>query len=205
MDVADSTRTTGVSSRTAAALGGLLGLAWAAALRGYMTQLVPVSHVDWFGTFVGVLLPGVVTGALLGVAWARGTAGRNRRIGWFALAPVSFAVFPLLEPGAVQALFSQGFGGAAAGFALIAIIGGFAFSGAGPLWARLVCGVLALAFLVALVLASPMVGGPSLALTEPRGVWVAVLVGSLTVLLMLATSIPFRFSSSARRQRGGMS
>ncbi|MGC4154835.1 MAG: hypothetical protein QM628_17425 [Propionicimonas sp.] len=201
MDTADSTRTSGVSSWTAAALGGLLGLAWAAALRGYMTQLVPVSQVDWFGTFVGVLLPGAVTGTLLGVAWARGKAGRNRRIGWFALAPISFAVFPLLEPGAVQALLSQGFGGAATGFALIAIIGGFALSRTGPLWARLLCGALALGFLVALVLASPMVGGPGLALTEPRGVWVAVLVGSLTVLLMLATSVPFRYRNAPDNRR----
>lgn len=180
----------------AAVIGGLLGLAWAAALRGYMTQLVPVSLVEWFGTFIGVLLPGAVTGALLGVAWARGLAGRRRGIGWFALAPVSFAIFPLLEPGAVEGLLSQGFGGAASAFAIMAIVGGFTLSGAGPLWARLACGVVAVAFLVALVLASPMVGGSSLALTEPRGAWLAMLVGSLTVLLMLATSIPFRFARS---------
>jgi ABC-type iron transport system FetAB permease component len=47
-------------------LGALLGLAWAAGLRGYMTQLTDESTVDWFGTFGLVLLPGVVTGALLG-------------------------------------------------------------------------------------------------------------------------------------------
>lgn len=165
-----------------------------------MTQLVPVSLVEWFGTFIGVLLPGVVTGALLGVAWARGRAGRYRRVGWFALAPVSFALFPLLEPGAVDALFRQGFGGAASAFALMAIVGGFALSGAGPVWARLLCGAVALTFLVTLVLASPMIGGSGLALTEPRGVWVAVLVGSLTVLLMLATSIPFRLNREAPRR-----
>ena len=199
MTVANPSSRGSVSVSAAAVVGGLLGLAWAAALRGYMTQLVPVSLVEWFGTFIGVLLPGAITGTLLGIAWARGTAGRLRRIGWFALAPVSFALFPLLEPGAVESLLSQGFGGAASAFAIMAIVGGFALSGAGPLWARLVCGLVALAFLVALVLASPMVGGAGLALSEPRGAWVAVLVGSLTVLLMLATSIPFRFARSAGR------
>lgn len=193
MTAANTTSTGGVSTSAAALVGGLLGVAWAAALRGYMTQLVPVSHVDWFGTFVGVLMPGLITGALLGIAWARGMAGRWRRIGWFALAPVSLAV-PLLEPGAVAALFSEGFGGAAPAFALMAIVGGFAISGAGGLWARLLCGAVAIAFLAGIVVAGPMVAGPSLALSTPRGAWVAVLVGTLTALLMLATSIPFRFT-----------
>lgn len=197
MATANPAPTRSASTFAAAVVGGLLGLAWAAALRGYMTQLVPVSLVEWFGTFIGVLLPGVVTGSLLGIAWARGITGRRRRIAWFALAPLSFALFPLLEPGAVEALLSQGFGGAASAFAIMAIVGGFALSGAGPLWARLLCGLVALAFVVALLVASPMVGGPNLALTQPRGAWVGLLVGSLTVLLMLATSIPFRFSRSA--------
>jgi len=178
---------------TFASVGALCGLAWAAALRAYMVEITSVSIVEWWGTLVGILLPGVITGALLGLAWARGSSQRAAGIGWFALAPLSFAVFPLLEPGAIAQLVTDALGFGAVAVAVGAIAGGFALSGAGPLWARISCGVLAAAFVIALVAASPLIRGDRLSLTEPRGVWVALLVSSLVVLLMLATSIPFRF------------
>lgn len=191
------------SALAAGLLGALLGLAWAAALRGYMTQLVPVSQLEWFGTFVGVLLPGLVIGGLLGIAWVRGRSGRTAGLRWFALAPLAFLAL-LLQPGAVTTLLTTGVGGAAPAFAVMATVGGFALSGRGRPWARLLCGALALVFVAGLVLAGPIVGGTRLALTTPRGAWVAVLVGSLGVVLMLAASIPFRFAgrSVGSDQRG---
>jgi hypothetical protein len=83
--------------------GALVGLAWASALRCLLTQLDgPAAEVRWAGTFLGVLLPGVVTGALLG--WAehvRSTGGR--RYGrWLTLAPlvlVAVLVGNLRPPG----------------------------------------------------------------------------------------------------------
>ena len=184
----------------AGALGTLCGVAWAAALRAYMTELTPISIVEWFGTFAGVLLPGALTGALLGVAWARGVSGRTRGIGWFALAPLAFAIAPMLEPGALEGLLTAGLGGGAIAVALGAIAGGYAVSGAGPLWARLVCGIPAAALLVGLAAASSLIRPERLTLTEPRGAWASLLAATLVALLMLATSIPFRFIAARSRK-----
>src|SRR4030095_17228565 len=62
-------------------IGGVCGLAWAAALRGFMAQVAGAeSGVSWGGTFGWILLPGVVTGLLLGWAeYLRRTGGRRRR------------------------------------------------------------------------------------------------------------------------------
>ena len=51
---------------------------------------------------------------------------------------------------------------------------------------------MAAVFLAGMVAASPLAGGERLALVEPRGAWIAVLIGSLLALLAAATSIPFR-------------
>src|SRR4029453_14755214 len=60
-------------------LGGVCGLAWAAALRGFMAQVAGAeSGVSWGGTFGWILLPGVVTGLLLGWAeYLRRPGGRG--------------------------------------------------------------------------------------------------------------------------------
>ncbi|MGB4777363.1 hypothetical protein, partial [Microbacterium sp.] len=166
-------------------------VAWAAALRAYMWHISEVPHVDWAGTFVGILLPGAVCGALLGVAEARRRAGRRRGLRWFALAPMAFAVAALSFPGALWTFLTTGLGGGAVGVALLAIGGGFALGRTGPLWARIIVGILALLLLVGIVATVPTLGGDALALTEPRGAWVAVLVASLLALLALAGSIPF--------------
>ena len=61
-------------------IGAVSGLAWAAGLRGLMAEIAGAdSGVDWIGTFVWVLLPGLLVGLLLG--WAehlRRTGGRHR-------------------------------------------------------------------------------------------------------------------------------
>ena len=87
---------------------------------------------------------------------------------------------------------TEGLGGGAVGVALTAIAGGFAISGRGALWARIVCGVIALSMVAGLVLATSAVGGVRLALDQPRGVWVATLGAACVAVLCLATSIPFR-------------
>ena len=180
------------STRRLAALGALAGLAWAAGLRGYMAELAgPQSQVDWFGTFVLILSPGVVVGALLGAA--EGIRRRGGRRGWrfIALAPLLFPVLALTPPGALQEFVRTGIGGGALALALTAMLGGFAVSGRGFRWARIVVGVVALAGLAFGVFAGPLVR-PDLALTDPRGAWVAILGTTLTALLALAASIPHR-------------
>ena len=174
------------------AIGTLAGIAWAAALRSYMWQISPIPHVDWAGTFVAILLPGAVCGTLLGVAEARRRAGVVRGVGWFALAPLTFAVATLALPGALGLFLATGQGGGAIGVPLIGIAGGFALGHRGRRWVRIVVGVLALVLIGGTIATVPGVGGAALALTTPRGAWVAVLVGSLLAVFALAASIPFR-------------
>ena len=181
-------------SATASVLvGAVCGLAWAAAFRAWMAELAGgASRLDWYGTFVGILAAGVIAGALLGLAeYFRRTGGRQHWR-WLALAPLAFAILPLTMPDALLALFTQGLGGGAVAVALTAIAGGFAVSGRGPLWARILCSVLTAAILVALVFTVPSVGGIRLALDQPRGVWVATLGAACVAVLCLAASIPFR-------------
>ena len=174
-------------------VGAVLGLAWAAAFRGFMAEIAGgASRFEWYGTFVGVLAAGVIAGALLGLAeYFRRTGGR-RGWRWLALAPLAFTVLPLTMEGAFEALFTQGLGGGAIAIPLIGIAGGFAVSGRGWIWARVLCGLLTIAFLVAIALTVPGVGGTRLALDQPRGAWVATLAVACVVVLCLASSIPFR-------------
>jgi hypothetical protein len=179
---------------TFALIGAICGLAWAAGFRGYMVELAgSASTFGWSGTFGAILLPGVVAGALLGWAEALRRSGRVRRgWRWLALAPLAFAIAPMLMPGALIAFLTQGLGGGAVGVALMGMGGGYALSRRGPLWARIVCGILSLALLAALAVTAPAIGGPDLALTTPRGAWVAILATSFVVVLALASSIPHR-------------
>lgn len=190
-------------SATASVLvGAVCGLAWAAAFRAWMAELAGgASRLDWYGTFVGILAAGVIAGALLGLAeYFRRTGGR-RHWRWLALAPLAFAILPMTMPDAIVALFTQGLGGGAVAVALTAIAGGFAVSGRGRLWARILCGVLAVAIIVALVFTVPSVGGIRLALDQPRGVWVATFGAACVAVLCLAASIPFRRVEPVARVR----
>ncbi|WP_420112986.1 hypothetical protein [Pseudactinotalea sp.] len=194
------TQPAAIASRTAgrrpawrtAAVGAVCGLAWAGALRAVMAELAQPSRVAWSGTFAGVLIPGAVTGALLAVASARGAEDRTEHMRWFTLAPLAFVVGIVVQPGFFASLRGDGLGVGGLAFPALMIIGGFAVGGRGWGWLRAIGGVLAAAFVVALVVSLPMIAGPALALTEPRGAWVASLAASLTVLAVLAASIPFR-------------
>jgi len=187
-----------MGERTAAvgwvvSLGALCGLAWAAAFRAVMSEYAGYgSRVSWVDTFAAILLPGVVVGALLGWAYTIRLRGGRRGWRWLGAAPAAFAIAPLLLPGAIVALLTSGLGGGAVAVALLAIGGGFAISGRGPLWARISCGVVSALLIVGVTLTTFGIAGPRLAVTEPRGVWVALLAFSLLTLLAIASSIPFR-------------
>lgn len=173
------------------AIGATCGIAWAAGFRGYMVELAgPASSVGWWGTFGALLLPGAIAGGLLGWAEELRRTGGRRGWRWLALAPLTFAIAPMLMPGAITILLTQGLGGGAIAVPLMAIGGGYALSPRGPLWSRLVSGLISAALIAALALAAPGIAGSGLALTEPRGAWVAVLASSFVVVLALASSIP---------------
>jgi hypothetical protein len=69
----------GRSAAPLLAAGAACGVAWAAGLRGFMAELAGSdSTISWYGTFVQVLLPGAIVGALLGLAQhIRRTGGRR--------------------------------------------------------------------------------------------------------------------------------
>ena len=173
-------------------LGAVLGVTWTAALRGYMVELAGRdSHVEWVGTFALILLPGALVGGLLGLAehWRRDGGRRGWR--WLALSPVLFAVAALLPPGAFVRFVSTGLGGGAVGVVGVGLLLGYAISGRGPRWARLVCGVVGAAMGVGTV-ASGALFDPALSATTARGAWVLVLVAGLLTVLVLACAIPHR-------------
>jgi hypothetical protein len=181
--------------------GAVLGLAWTSALRSYMSELVgSASRIEWIGTFAQILLPGVLVGALLGLAeYFRRTGGR-RGWRWLAAAPVLFALAPQFTPGAFVTFVSTGLGGGAIAVALVGILGGLALSGRGPRWGRVVAGVPALALTLGGAVAyfgfdQRFVGGFS----TVHGVWVALLFTSLMVVFAVACSIPHRRVVAATR------
>lgn len=171
-------------------VGGLAGLAWAAALRAYMVVIAgSSSHFDWYGTFGAILLPGVLVGALLGWAESRRRRGLTRGWGWLAASPLLFAVFVMVQPGALVTFVTTGLGGGAFGVPLALMALGFALSGRGRRWVRVVVGILG-ACLVAAIGVAPLVAVPSLELTER--LWGAILGWSLMLVGGVAASIPFR-------------
>jgi hypothetical protein len=175
-------------------LGGLLGLAWAAGMRGFMAQIAQdESSVSWSGTFGYILIPGLLIGLLLG--WAehlRATGGR-RGWRWLALAPLLFSAVLFSEgPLGVLGIFEDGLGGGAIGVPLCAMAGGYAISGRGPRWGRIACGALPLSAIPIWVLTVESFGGADLAVTTPRGLWVALYYWSFLALMMIAAATPHR-------------
>lgn len=179
-------------------VGALCGFAWAGALRTYMAAINPAgSHVDWAGTFLGVLLPGALVGSCLAASGALDASGTARtRIRWLAASPALFAIVPMLAPGALMALFTTGLGGGAVGVALGAITGGYALGGR-RFVLRVAGGVFAAAVTLGIAASVPAMGGAELALTTPRGAWMTLFAGSLSAVLCVAAALPFRQLSPA--------
>jgi hypothetical protein len=178
---------------TALLVGGLCGLAWAAGLRGFMAQIAgTASSVDWAGSFGWILLPSTLVGALLGCAEHLRTSGGRRGWRWLALAPLLFSAILFSRPLDILSIFQDGVGGGAIGVLLYGMLGGYALSGRGPRWARIVSGAVALTAIPIWALTVTSFAGPDLALNTPRGAWVAVYYWSFLAVLMLACAIPHR-------------
>ena len=99
--------------------GLVLGVAWSSSLRAFMAQLAgPDSTFTWLGTFLAVILPGGVVGALLG--WAEHLRRNGGRCGWRSLAfsPPLFPIAALSQPGGITKLVTSGQGGGAIGIAV---------------------------------------------------------------------------------------
>lgn len=175
-------------------VGGLCGLAWAAGLRGFMAQIAQYSStVSWSGTFGYLLLPGLCIGLLLG--WAEHLRQVGGRPGWrwLALSPLLFAAIVFSEGvSGVLGIFEDGVGGGAIGIPLYAMVGGYAISGRGPLPARLACGLVSLTAIPIWALTVESFAGADLAVTTPRGLWVALYYYTFLALFMIAAAIPHR-------------
>ena len=167
--------------------GAILGLTWAAALRGWMIHLAgDETGFHWFGTFALVLVPGLLVGALLGLAEHRRRTGGTRRL-WLVLAPCLFLA-ALADPTIFRQLITQGIGGGAIGVVLFGLAGGYALSGRGRAWWRRTCGVFAvIGVLFMMVLASD-----NAPLETAHGLWIGLYASSLLALLCLACAIPQR-------------
>jgi hypothetical protein len=157
-------------------VGAVCGLAWSAALRGFMSEAAgQESSFSWIGTFGAILLPGAVVGGLLGRAeHLRRTGGRpGRRRS--ALAPLAFAV---LDPAALMVV-------------LPAMAGGYALSGRGSRLSRWATAAFALLPVPAYVIAVALLDDVR-RLTTPRGAWTAVLLFALLAVFTIACSLPHR-------------
>jgi hypothetical protein len=174
-------------------LGALGGLAWAAGLRAFMSEVAgPESGATWLGTFGWIFAPGAAIGALLGWAEHLRRAGGRRGWRWLALSPLLFAsvlVSGLADP---SSMFEGGIGGGAIGVPVLGMLGGYALSGRGRLWGRLLCGALALSAIPVWALVADNVGGAGLGIGTPRGAWAALLYYALLAVLALGSAIPHR-------------
>ena len=122
-------------------VGTLLGFAWGSSLRAWMAllalQLGDPQKVTWQGTFVGVLLPAMVVGALGGRAVYAAKTSERKRWRWVILSPSLLILGPaIVQDHFFSILLKTGMGGGAIGVALIGMLGGYALSGFGPRWTR---------------------------------------------------------------------
>lgn len=161
------------------ALGGLLGLAWAASLRGWMVDLAgDDSSFTWTGTFVCLLLPSGVVGSLLGRAVDLRRTGTAPR--WLKFSPLLLPLPPLAMPGAVGHLLRTGEGSASMIMVSLAMLGGASLAGGQRIWIRLFYGAFGFAP-VPLMLSSAR---------TPHEAWAATLIAALYLLLALACALP---------------
>jgi hypothetical protein len=162
-------------------IGAVLGVAWAASLRGFMQQLAGLdSRFTFTGTF-GIILPtGTIVGALLGWAEYQHRAGHQYRL--LILAPLLIGVIPDLATATADP--------SPIALALLAMAGGYAVSGRGPLWTRIAAGIVNLAGVAVTFLAPKP--SPDLSTATPHGLWFDTLGASLGVVLALACCIPMR-------------
>lgn len=177
----------------ATAVGAVCGFAWAAALRAFMWEVSgAAASVDWAGTFVWVLLPGAIIGALLARAEHRRWTGSLPHARWLVWSPMLFAAVLFQNPLDLLGGFEGGVGLAALAVPAMCMVCGFAIAGHGPLWVRGLCGLVALSALPIWSLTATDVGGPSMSLDNPHGLWAAILYWGLLATFSMAAAIPHR-------------
>ena len=182
-----------------AAVGALAGFAWAAALRAFMWEVAgDEAGADWVGTFLWVLLPGLVIGALLGWAEHRRWSGPVPARRWLIWSPLLFVVVLLQDPLDLLEGFEGGIGLAAVAVPAICMLGGYAIGGSGPLWVRALGGLVLLSTIPIWALTATDVGGSSFSLTDPHGAWAAILYWGLLATFSMAAAIPHRAHVTAR-------
>jgi hypothetical protein len=177
-------------------VGGVCGLAWAAGLRGFMTQVAGAeSEIQWVGTFVWILLPGVLIGTLLGWAEYRRRVGLTRGRRWLIWCPLLFAAILLSDPFHFGEIFEDGVGGGAIGVPIYAIAGGYAMGGRGRKWIRILFGIFVATAIPIWALTAAAIN-PDLALSTPRGAWCALYYWSFLAVFMFACTIPQRIRAT---------
>ncbi|MDF2143839.1 hypothetical protein [Knoellia sp. p5-6-4] len=173
------------------AVGALVGLAWACALRGFMAEVAgDESGVDWVGTFAFVLLPGLVAGGLLGWAAHLRRTGDPRYRRRLALSPFLFAAVLFSDLSDPLAILEDGVGAGAFAVPLIGLLGGYAVCGRGRVVPRALAGLVTLGAMSVGVFTATAVGGPSFALDTPHGLWASVLYLGLLAVLCLGVAVP---------------
>jgi hypothetical protein len=182
----------------AVAVGALAGLAWAAALRGFMTAVAGAdSAVTWSGTFVWVLAPGVVIGALLAWGEWRRWSGEVPYRRWLVWSPMVFTAVLVHDPLHLVSGFDGGVGLSAVAVPALCMIGGYGIAGRGPAAVRALCVLVALSAVPVWALTAESVGGRSSRLGDPHGAWAAVLYWGLLATFSMAASIPHRRAESS--------
>jgi hypothetical protein len=155
------------------------------------------ASAEWVGTFLWVLLPGVIIGALLASAEYRRRSGCLPHARWLVWSPMLFAVVLLRNPRDLVSGFEGGIGLAAVAVPTLCMLGGYAIAGRGQLWVRGLCGLVALSALPIWSLTATDVGGAPMSLGDPHGLWSAILYWGLLATLMLAAAIPHRKGADA--------
>jgi hypothetical protein len=182
----------------ATAVGGVCGLAWAAALRAFMWEVASEdASAEWAGTFLWVLLPGAIIGSLLATAEYQRQSGRLLHARWLVWSPMLFAVVLLRNPRDLVSGFEGGIGLAAVAVPALCMLGGYALAGRGQLGVRGLCGLVALSALPIWALTATDVGGESMSLADPHGLWASILYWGLLATFMLAAAIPHRRAADA--------
>lgn len=158
------------------AAGAVVGLAWAAAMRGMMAEMAandPGGSDVTFATFIFILAPGAIMGSLM--AWAlapRAPATRcpPQRLRW---APMVMCLDPVALP------------------VMLAVVGvGWVAGGRGTPTSRMWIGVPSVLTVVILVVAMIVVPPP--AWESWRNTWVVVLGASLIGSLVIAETMVVR-------------
>ena len=171
-------------------IGDVSGLAWLQDCEAlWLRSPDPIYRSPGPGRSVGYCCRVSAWGVLLAYGeYVRRMGGRR---GW-RCRPLLFSGVLLTGLGDVGSMFERGIGGGTIGVPLIGMLGGYALSGRGPLRGRIVSGVIAMAAIPIWGLTVTSFGGPGLALTTPRGAWVAIYFYSFLAVLSLGCAIPHR-------------